>query len=382
MKKNRKVCFLLSANPSIFDDPRIFNKEAKSLSKAGYEVIIIIQHDREEIIDGIRIVPLRRPKNRFDRMAFLTLTLLHRALKEKAHVYHFHNPELIFVGLFLKLVGKKVIYDVHEAFSEKILSKRWIKKQFQPIVSRVFSIFERSAARYFDYIIPADRVAALNFKHLKNVCVIANYPVLGIVNSYLESKTNYKKPIKKDNKFILIYAGFLEEERGFSRMLNVMEYIQDENIELHLMGRLADDIEELQFKLQTLHNVVYLGFIRMEEVYRRLLAADIGLILFQPVPAYLYAGENTTKLFEYMLCELPIIAPDFPNLREIIESIGCGICVDPTRTDKIVEAIRYLYNNPDLRKQMGERGKKAVLEKYNWESDAEKLLAIYAKLCN
>ena len=104
--KNKTVCLLTSVH-SAFDD-RIFHKEAKTLAKRGYKVVLIAQHDKEETVAGVRIIPLPKPKNRFERMTKVTWRLFIFALKEKASVYHFHDPELILIGLTLKLLGKKV----------------------------------------------------------------------------------------------------------------------------------------------------------------------------------------------------------------------------------------------------------------------------------
>lgn len=105
---NKKNCMLSSAHFA-FDD-RIFYKEAKSLSQAGYEVVIIAWHDKEETIDNIKIIPLPILKDRFHRMTKTLWKLFKLALKEKADVYHFHDPELIFIGIVLRLLDKKVIY--------------------------------------------------------------------------------------------------------------------------------------------------------------------------------------------------------------------------------------------------------------------------------
>jgi len=83
-KERAKICILTSVHPPL--DGRIFHKEAKSLLKAGYNVVLIAQHTREETIDGIRIVPLPKPKNRFERMTKVVWKLLKLALKEKAKV--------------------------------------------------------------------------------------------------------------------------------------------------------------------------------------------------------------------------------------------------------------------------------------------------------
>lgn len=108
-KDKVKVCILTSVHSPF--DVRIFHKEAKTLVKAGYKVVLIAQHSKEETVDGIRIVPLPTPKNRFERMTKVVWKLFRLALKEKAPIYHFHDPELIPVGLFLKILGKQVIWN-------------------------------------------------------------------------------------------------------------------------------------------------------------------------------------------------------------------------------------------------------------------------------
>ena len=62
----RRVCILTTVHHPF--DTRVFHREAKTLLEAGYEVILIARHSSEEIVDGIHIVPLAQPSNRFERM--------------------------------------------------------------------------------------------------------------------------------------------------------------------------------------------------------------------------------------------------------------------------------------------------------------------------
>lgn len=373
MAETRKVCFLTNVHPSPFE-PRMYYREAKALSSAGYEVVFICQHDKAEIRDGIRIIPLPKPTNRLERMTRLAWKLFRLALEQSADVYHFHSPELIPVGLFLKLIGKTVIYDVHEAFEKKIFSKEWIKPQLRPTASRCFRWFERISSKCFDHIIAADRVVGKQFKH-KNVTVVANYPVLSMLRKV---STTGKSVPKKAGQTIIIYTGGLTKERGLFQMIEAVNRLSNLNIELHLLGYFDDPRDEEI--VRCMDRVKYFGFLPLERVFECLMSASIGLALFQRVPAYYYAGENTNKLFEYMACGLSVIVSDFPNLRVLVEGNKCGICVDPTSPDKIATAVRFLHENPKIMAEMGENGQKAVLNQYNWERESNKLLAIYRKL--
>ena len=106
--------------------PRIFHKECKSLAALGHDVGLIACHDRDEVIDGVRIVAIDRPRDRLDRIVRVGWRLYRAAVRERAEVYHFHDPELLWVGALLRLRGVRVIYDVHEDVSKQIMSKHWI----------------------------------------------------------------------------------------------------------------------------------------------------------------------------------------------------------------------------------------------------------------
>ncbi len=110
--KKIKICHLTSVHPAL--DNRIFYKECVSLSNAGYNVTLIGNHSVNEVIENIRIIALEPVNSRLRRMTFLLTRLLNKALEENYEIYHLHDPELIPIGVLLKLKGKKVIYDVHE----------------------------------------------------------------------------------------------------------------------------------------------------------------------------------------------------------------------------------------------------------------------------
>ena len=83
------------------------------------------------------------------------------------------------------------------------------------------------------------------------------------------------------------------------------------------------------------------------------------------------------KILEAMMCGLPVIT----NIaHEIIKETGCGILVDYENVKQIKEAIISLRDNPELCTKLGENGRRAFLEKYNWMIMEEKLLKSYESL--
>jgi len=372
MLPNKKVCILTTVHPAL--DVRIFHKEAKTLASAGYNVTLIAQHDKEEIVEGIKIIPLPKPKNRLERFLKLDYLLLKKAFEQKADIYHFHDPELVSIGILLKLFRKKVIYDVHEDYEAKMLNKDWIPRFLRKSIAIGFGAFEKLFSKIFDYIIVADNVIYPKFRHflINKMVIVRNFPP---IHNFKQEKNK-----GKNKTFVCIYAGGLSENRGLFKMVEALKYINS-SIELFLLGGFEnkEDLNELK-GLEEFKRVKYFGQKSWHEVMKFLAVSDAGLNLLQPVPAYLYAGENTIKIFEYMMMGLPVISSDFPNLRKIIEEAKCGICVDPANSKEIAKAIEYLTEHPDEARKMGENGRKAVLEKYNWENESKKLLKVYEEL--
>ena len=86
------------------------------------------------------------------------------------------------------------------------------------------------------------------------------------------------------------------------------------------------------------------------------------------------------KLFQYMAMRKPIVATDCTSLKRIINECECGVIITSGDHKKIAEAIISLYNNKKCARKLGENGKEAVVKRYNWKIEAEKLRKLYEGL--
>lgn len=372
----KKICIVTTSH--FAQDTRVFHKEAKTLSNSGYEVSLVAQCGESTGSDKIKIIPLPKARGRFSRFITLPQKAYTLALKEKASIYHFHDPELIPWMIRLKKRTKeKIIYDVHEDFPRDILQKKWLPRKLRKIISLLFDFYEKKTAKDFDYLIVVNNELKEAFlkKGVRNLEIISNYPILR--KEWINKK---RAPLNKEKPSRLIYVGSLSEEYGIKEMVSAQEILSSK-VNFDLIGNFEDVVLERKIKQKKIPNLNFIGKIPHQEVYGHLINADIGLICFSKLPNYLNAGIGSNKLFEYMAAGLPIIASDFPNLKKIIENNRCGICVDSSKPQEIIRAIEYLIENPDVAREMGENGKKAALEKYNWDIEAQKLLKVYQTLC-
>ncbi|MCY1522537.1 Glycosyl transferases group 1 [compost metagenome] len=103
-----------------------------------------------------------------------------------------------------------------------------------------------------------------------------------------------------------------------------------------------------------------------------------GVVTFLSAPNHIDAQPN--KMFEYMSAGIPVVGSNFPLWKSIIEGNRCGVCVDPANPTEIAEAIDYLFTHQAEAREMGARGRAAVLDKYNWDGEGVKLLSLYREV--
>lgn len=365
----KKICVMTSVH-NLFDI-RIYHKEVKSLLSAGYRIYLIAQSGDAQI-EEIRLIPINPAPNRFTRFFLVMPKIIIATFKQKADVYHFHDPDLIVAGFLLKIfTSSKVVYDVHEDVPKQILSKIWLPAITRKPISAIFDILEKKIAKTFDAVIVATPSIAKSFSGCKVTC-IANYPKL----EYFDDIVSQKKE-STSREFRVIYAGGLDKMRGIREIVKAYGLISDkENIKMVLAGQFSEELFKKEItESDEWKKINYLGLLPLKDVYKEMVSADAGIICFLPEPNHIEALPN--KIFEYMAAGIPIIASDFPLWKEIIEKRGCGICVEPQNPKSIAKALSFLAENPDKARRMGENGRKAVREVYNWEKESQKLLNLY-----
>ena len=353
-------------------DTRIFVKECSALVDEGHQVTLVLADGKgNEVQNAISIVDVGRDASRVKRATKAAYRVLKKAIEMNADVYHFHDPELIWVGLILKLKGYKVIYDVHEDIPQQILRKYWIPKVFAYPMSFVFSGIERFATKFFDGVVTVTPTLVHRFSK-RNVVEVCNFPKL-------EEFSTSKREVKQSGSPVkIVYVGAISKERGIIEMLDALSYIRS-GFEFHLVGSfISQDLEASAKNHPNWHLVTYYGWQGREEISELLSTTDIGLVVLQPTGDYEKAYP--VKLFEYLASGNAVIASAFPLWEELVDKAQGGVCVDPQNPQEIAKAVDELANNNDALRAMQSSGPVNVAKYFSWDGEAKKLIMFYKSI--
>lgn len=368
------ICHLTSVHPRY--DTRIFLKQCRSLAAAGYRVTLVVADGQgDEVREGVRIRDVGTTAGgRLARILRTARAVGCEAVRTGATVFHLHDPELMPVGLRLKRLGYTVVFDAHEDFPKQLLSKHYMGRGGAYVVSSLARVYERYACQRFDAIVTAtsyirDKFLRINPESLD----INNYPM---VQEFVPPDGN--GDFSDIDSSTVCYVGGVGTIRGIIEMVKAIE-LTAKGTRLAVAGPFSEQQVFDQVRLLPgWENVEYRGVLDRTGVRDMLHTSIAGIVTLHPTINYIDALP--VKMFEYMSAGIPVIASHFPLWREIVEGSHCGICVDPQNPREIAAAIDYLVSHPDDAQRMGANGRRAVEERYNWNVEEKKLLALYDKL--
>lgn len=371
MTEPAKIAHLTSFHPPL--DTRLFYREVKTVAAAGYDVVLIAPDEADRVVDDVRIRAIPVATSRMGRI-WTTIWQVYRAARqENARLYHFHDPELIPVGLLLRLGGRKVIYDVHEDLPRQLRTWFFIPRVLRGGLALFAEVTERVAARFLSGIVAATPTIAARFPARKTV-VVQNFPVLEELSAPAATPYAQRPPC-------VAYVGGISEIRGIKHMVEAMGLLPEglgARLSVGGAGFVPSELGDEVRRMPGWQRCTHLGWLGREAVARLLGEARVGLVVLHPTTNHL--DSYPVKLFEYMAAGVPVVASDFPIWRGIVERAGCGLLVDPLDARAIAKAIQHLLEHPKDAEAMGRRGREAVIREFNWSAQAEKLLAFYGKV--
>ena len=336
-----------------------------------YEVFCALPRASPTVAPAIRFIRLPCFRHVIWRTLITSPYILLRCLWLRPAVVHVYVPEFLPFAFVFRLLGAVIIYEVQENLYKKMHLKQF-NRGF--LLEWAFHCFDALARRHF-YLIFTEHGYLDTYVNLaKPHAVIYNYPLL----PFLEL---FRQPYQSDPaQPLFFYIGWLSFERAFDTIIDGLARLKQvyPAFTAHLFGQQTfgnADLEQLPAFNQVRGNVHFHGYTDQRKAFPYAARATAGLALLKPVGDY--PESYTTKMFEYMALGLPVITSNFPLYRDVVERHQCGFCLSPYDPAQLAAAMTYLIEHPEEARSMGERGRLAVEQGYNWTTEARKLLQFY-----
>ena len=365
----KKICHVTSAHPA--EDGRIFRRACISTVRAGFDTYLVEQgesYDKE----GVHIIGIGKPKRagRVYRMTVFAEKAYHAAKKVNADLYQIHDPELLPYALKLKRAGKAVVFDSHEYYAEQFRNKHYLPHFLAVGLSKWYERYLRRVLNKIDGLTyPGnDKYPSVYDGLCKRVVTSDNLPWL------FELYDKYDKAaIKEPNS--VCYIGSLEEARGITQIVKAS---YDAGCKLYLGGVFYSDVYKQELmNLKEYTCVDYLGVLDRDQVVKLLQKVEVGLCCLLDIGQYYKMTNLPTKVYEYMSMGIPTVMNDSPYNARACQEMKIGLAVDPMNREELAKAIRKLLDAQDLREKYGANGRNLIKERYCWDKEQKKLLAMY-----
>ncbi|MFV0501423.1 MAG: glycosyltransferase [Bacteroidales bacterium] len=369
--KKKKFCYISAFHRD--NNEIVLYRQSKTLIENNFEVFYVVSDNKsEEIIEGVQFKPSGfNPKGYLKRIFFAPYLAYRKAISIDADIYQTSSVDFIFIMLLIKLKNKKIIFHLDEAHPFTININPTIPKFFKKLMILLISQWMKYSLKLFNAVFTiSDDIKEYLIKWgVRKVYLLGNFPTV----NYNYSLT-YEDYIRRDNR--IIYFGLIYKLSRQEVFLEAIKEIDDVD---YLIAGLFND-NEYEKKITSLEKWKDVKFIKgfnKSKLVDFLSNSTISNVLRDfSLTGTPNGSMGIIKIFESMEAALPIICSDVPVYREMMEKYKCGILVNPNDSIQIKNAIKFLIENKKNAYEMGQAGRKAVIEKYSWDIKSHLYLCV------
>ena len=409
MTRQKTICIISNSHST--NDVRLYHKLAKSLCRIAtvyvlgargvgsmMESYIEEKTSPEEDIGTVKptriIVSGLTPHLRL-------FSLYRQAKKLKPDLIICVEPLTMLVGLKLrKTIGCKLCYDVHEYYTSAH-GERY-SFPFNYLIGGLYYVFEHTLQEKMDLTLAVndDIYRIFNLKSLAEVKqekaavksfvnkMLAPSSHLGLVLPNFPSSSIWKDDLKSCGisgllpriKFDIVYLGGLTEQRGIIKLLQVIKILRKKRSQIRALfvGPFFSEAFKNKFFTYIMDNnlnpnIYWRDTVPHDKVCAVLKQVKIGLSVLHPSYKR-YKKALPLKVLEYLSVGLPVVANDFPLIREIVEKHNLGYCV-PFHSNDIAEAVeKLLVMTAEEKEAMSQRCRDTIQKHFMWTTVEPALL--------
>ena len=238
------------------------------------------------------------------------------------------------------------VFEVRDLWPESaidtgVLTNKWIIE-----MAYAFENFMYKSAKRVNVLTPAFRDKLIQKGVAKEkICFIPNAADFSLAEKIQENfdPQNFKRELGLENKFVITYVGAHGVANHLIQLIEAAELLKDIPVVFQLIGSgMKKEMLQQEAKERQLSNVIFRDPVAKAEVFKYILASDMGTSVLKKVDTFKTIYSN--KTFDYMSCKKPILLAIDGVSRKLVEEAACGVYVEPENPTGIAENVRKLYN--------------------------------------
>jgi len=299
-----------------------------------------------------------------------------------ADIIHVHDPELLLLGGVASLLGRSVVFDVHEFYYEKIGESGWIPRTLRGLMQNLYSRVERLVIPKLAGVVVVSPQMLTHYSRLLDTCMVAlvqNFPYID--REEKREALNAPRPLEES---YVVHTGGASKLRAFDVVVGAAEKLRSMGCNSPIINLGEVDLSEYPLPERAslksrakAAGVEIVGPIPYREALRWIAHADVGYIPLEQNSNNMRGAPN--KLFEYFLFGLPTVATDLGRISEIMTDTRAGILVPPADPTAHAEALRMLLVDPEMRATLAANAAESS-SRFSFEPEFDNLRKLYERI--
>jgi len=388
---NRRVCHVIFEH-SVFDG-RVFFKEACSLARAGYEVVLLVPEVRSGWLGrqgelrvapgesyhrhGVRFetyrYPRRLPSLLGIRRAAARRAILDALRRINPDLCHFHESGLtmeVIADVRQALPKALIVFDFHELFLHQLRDA----PDFPERVAQFLSTEARMLGAVDALITVSDFISDY-------YRTLFAGPVVTIMNCQsARLLPSLPAPAPTEDTFWVVHEGWMRFNRGLRLLVAAAAELTDPTIRILVLGDLPPRerrwFEQESARLGVRGRFEITGMLPYDQVPARLATGAVGIHFVQSANG---RTGVSNKFFNYLCFGLPIITLEHPLVAPLVRHADCGTVVSPDPA-AVAAALQTLRHDAALRLRQRDHARQLFVEELNWEQMERRLFTLYREL--